>query len=444
MIDLLLYLLFVLSLVCLILSIVKPFYGVVGYLIIFMARFPEFMPGLAEIRFEFIVGWYVLLRVFLSPGAVSRVIPRANRVASGLLFLLLLMLISVPQAVDPAASWTKFIEYLKVFALSYMVLGLVDDRSKLEALVSWFVVLTGWLALGPFHDFFTGNFIVAQDVRRVVGEQGYFRNPNALANNVCQGIPFLFYGLLTCRGRAKKVVFSAILVMSSILVILTGSRGGFLYLATVMFMFVFRSQNRGRALLRLSIVAVILFSFMAKDYSARILTIFEFGKDGLSSQSRIDGLVHGFGMMVKRPLLGVGIGCYPIARKVWFGWGLWAHNHYGELMGELGLTGTIVWFWFLVAVFKNIAFVRRTLEADRDRDRWLLGFAYAMEAALIGRLVAGMTVHSLGVFFWYMVGALSVSARQEAERIEAEREGEEAVEEGQGDELVDVAGSGPP
>jgi len=136
-------------------------------------------------------------------------------------------------------------------------------------------------------------------------------------------------------------------------------------------------------------------------------TVKKFGSPdaGLSSSSRISGLRHGIEMMIKRPVLGVGAGCYSIARKAWFGWGLWAHNHYGELMGDLGVLGTAAWFIFLYSYWKpSWRFIKQTGADPDDRNLFT-----AVLVATIVRLVVGMGSHSVYIFFWYMMAGIIVS-----------------------------------
>jgi O-antigen ligase len=128
------------------------------------------------------------------------------------------------------------------------------------------------------------------------------------------------------------------------------------------------------------------------------------GSADVSGGSRMTGLRHGFEMLIRRPILGVGPGCYPLARKAWFGWSLWAHNHYGELMGDLGIIGTVVWFKFL------IAYLRRTLTHAKLPGGLELvpAIMTAILVATIVRLVVGMGSHSVYIFFWYMLAAIVI------------------------------------
>ena len=114
-------------------------------------------------------------------------------------------------------------------------------------------------------------------------------------------------------------------------------------------------------------------------------------------------------MLIKRPILGAGIGNYPVARRQWFGWNLWAHNHYGELFGELGLLGTAAWFWFLTTIFSNIRATRRQLGNGGEHTVWIRAAADAMEISLWVRLLLGMYNHSLTAYYWYLIAGLSVA-----------------------------------
>jgi O-antigen ligase len=112
--------------------------------------------------------------------------------------------------------------------------------------------------------------------------------------------------------------------------------------------------------------------------------------------------------MIRRPFLGVGIGCYPLARKAWYGWGLWAHNHYGQLFGELGVTGTVVWFLLIYWTFRNLLEVKRIVQEKAPERNYFYYLSNAVIGCLFIRLVVGYTVHSLYGFIWYICAALSV------------------------------------
>ena len=67
------------------------------------------------------------------------------------------------------------------------------------------------------------------------------------------------------------------------------------------------------------------------------------------------GMIHGLEMVrLKGKVFGVGPGCFILARGKYFGYTMEAHNIYGELIGDLGIPGTILWFLLIRQVFLNL------------------------------------------------------------------------------------------
>jgi hypothetical protein len=112
-------------------------------------------------------------------------------------------------------------------------------------------------------------------------------------------------------------------------------------------------------------------------------------------------------MMIRRPILGVGPECYPLARKAWFGWGLEAHNHFGQLMGDLGIIGTVIWTIFIISVFKNLNTAKGIFDGHKEFEDLRL-IITSMIIALIVSLFEGMFSHSLYIYFWYAMAAMSI------------------------------------
>jgi len=189
---------------------------------------------------------------------------------------------------------------------------------------------------------------------------------------------------------------------------MTGSRGGFIGLVSLGLFIVLLSKNKGKAILTLSLIGAITAPFLANTLIARYQTILQLGGSGVSANSRIVGFYHGIAMLIRRPILGVGIGAYPIARKDWFNWSLWAHNHYGQLFGELGILGTATWGLMVYYTIRYARSLRLRIDSlSGDNSYKLLYYtSYAIEVSTYSRLVLGMTTHSLHIPFWYINAAL--------------------------------------
>jgi len=206
-------------------SLLFPYLGLLGYIIIYFLRVGEVYPALGSIRFELLAGVYVLIRMFIA-GTPSAARLWSNPTTKALAASIMVVFLSVPFAVSPDVSWEWAIYYLKRFIFAFMVLAAVDTREKLKGFFWTFSLMTCWVALEPFLGYLSGQAFVAQDVFRIRGSTGYFDNPNALANTTSQALPLLWGLLLSTRRKITKAFLFALGVFCLVLIVMTGSRGG--------------------------------------------------------------------------------------------------------------------------------------------------------------------------------------------------------------------------
>ncbi len=192
---------------------------------------------------------------------------------------------------------------------------------------------------------------------------------------------------------------------------------GFLFFGMVLFWF---SKNKARVGLVVAAIVVVLFAFTQFSHTASRIG------EGDTLVERMLGLTHGIGMLQKGNLLGVGPGCYQVARRSYFGWGMQAHNIYGEVIGDLGIPGTFVWILLIRQIFVNTIRAKRRLLEIADEKHLLYFMALGIQASLIVRLIISMASHGLYYFYWYVMGAMSVGL---VAAVDALGSGEEEEEE---------------
>lgn len=390
----------------LVLSIRNPFYGLLSYFTVMITRIGLYFPILGSIRIELIIGIIVLAEIVVFKKNLHRIKLAYNPVNKYLFLFLLVIGVSFIQAWDYARSWDyAVIEFIRIYIFFIMVLALVEGRKEIRTFLWAFAFLTIVVGYEGIYAYLSGDkSYTFQGLDIAVASKGFASGHVAAANMQLQCLPIMIYLILTAKGNLGRLG-GAILAGSSFLAIIaSGSRGGFLGLLFIGGLIVYFSKKRVVALL--ICVAILLASapFMKGNYLSWMETAVEMSDE--SSTSRIGGLQNGIEMMMKRPFLGVGPGCETLARKAWFGWGLESHNHYGQLMGELGLIGTIVWFVFLYHLLKNLQTSKKILKNRGMKDLPLL--ITGMQIALFVRLFEGMGSHSLYIFFWYIMAALSV------------------------------------
>jgi O-antigen ligase len=404
----------VISFVSLFGMVKRPFYGVVSYLIIMMVRPGIFYPALGAMRVELIVGLLVIIVMILSPGRLQKLLKLPSDPICKRMFLLFgVMILSMIQAFDFKTSWDWMEEFAKVFFFFLMIVTLLDTKRDINFFLWVFLVITSMIAYDAIYNFQQGIIVKSFGGERIdyaVASGGMGAGHVALANMILQAMPIMWYLTIANKSRLLKLIGFTMFTLMLYGVVISGSRGGFIGLIVLAACVVFFAKHRLLAIGGILIILLILPSFSGKgylDYVSRVLTP-NIAKTDIADigEGRLRGLISGFEMMIKRPILGVGPGCYPVARKAWFGWGLWAHNHYGELMGELGLIGVWVWFGFLITYLKKAVKLRKTSSTTGN------AIFTGVIVATIVRLVLGMGSHSVYTFFWYMVaGIVAVQMR---------------------------------
>lgn len=384
----------------------RPFYGLISYLIVMMTRPGAYYPELGELRVELLVGILIVIVMMLSPGRLQPIRFREDAIIKWMFILYGVMIVSMLQALDFGRSWDWMIEFSKIFLFFIMIVTLIDNEKDIEIFLLSFALITCLIAYTAIYNFFEGNIVRSLTESRVnyaTAEMGMGAGHVALANLTLQGMPILWFLGVRNTKLLMKLIGLLLFLVCIYAVVISGSRGGFVGVIVLWMCMIYFSNDRP-ILIGIGILAAIAIPFSSQsNYFDVMLKPFTGDLDS-SGQSRFIGLQNGFEMLIKRPLLGVGPGCYPVARKAWFGWGLWAHNHYGELMGDLGIIGTVVWFVFLK---KYLHSAWKIVKSIKDYSV-LKGVCYAVIITTLIRLVLGMGSHSVYIFFWYMMAGIMV------------------------------------
>lgn len=403
--DIIRHLLVFVALLCLIGTFKRPFWGVVSYLIIMVTRPGLYYPAMGSIRIELVVGVLMLLAIIFK--GTQRISISQEPVCKWTFAFYGVVILSMLQAFNFDAAWARTIEFTKVVVFFLMIVSLLDSRKDVEVLLWIFCILTFFFAYQAIYNYKIGNLVISQGTRvdYAIVDKGMGSGHVALANLILQGMPFLWYLSLNSK---KGLKISGLFALGACAygVIISGSRGGFVGLVVLYLLFLFFSKKR----LALACLGLVIFMCLPlitssgyMDYMSSVLGIFTWDA-GVSVSSRNTGFRNGLEMMIRRPVLGVGPGCYPFARKAWFGWGLWSHNHYGQLMGDLGMLGVITWFGFFYHYLKGAIDLKKI--TDKEPGNCIIFTAIIVASIL--RLVLGYGSHSLYIFFWYLLAGIII------------------------------------
>jgi O-antigen ligase len=214
-------------------------------------------------------------------------------------------------------------------------------------------------------------------------------------------LPFAVFFL---RGGAKtwhRLIALGALVIMTVTLVKTGSRGGFLAFVVTMgyILFTFRALKPQVRVFAAVVGFVVSLAVGSETYWERIQTIFRPQEDYNWSEQTLSGRMavwkRGLSYMLGNPVLGVGVACFPVAEgsspaaqmQAQFGRGFkWsvAHNSFVEIGAELGVFGLAAYVAFFWLAFRTLNRVRRIANDGSDA-----ALAQALFASLLGFAVAG-------------------------------------------------------
>ncbi len=410
----------ILSILFLVLTFIKPIYGTISYFIILNAKIGSMYPALGAIRFELLAAVIVSISIFLSKKRFTNASPFVNELNKPLWILFVVGMISVPQSLFVDFSW----EYggynlLKMVIFYVMVVCSINDEKDLRLVLLSFSLVTAWIAYEPVVNYLNGIVSTHKYGDIAIGRFGAAAGHVALSNTINQGIPIIYFQALMEKNKVIKSIFIAILVLLVLGVIFTKSRGGFVGLVIISAGLIYFSKKRAKAFAIAAAIFIFLLPLSGDMYLDRISTIADGIHGSRSTSDRYLGLVNGISMGIKRPIMGVGIGCYPKARKYYFNYYFWSHNLYGELFGELGLC-SIFWFYWIYAIFKkSVELKKKIIRKEDDKEKYIYNILIGIQISLALRLILGNFTHGSFIWFWFFMAALVVGI----ENIKKERNG---------------------
>lgn len=395
----------VISIFFLFLTFKKSVYGAISYFIILNSKLGDMYPALGALRFELIAAIVVLVSIVLQKEGLKNIFPGRNELNRPLWILFVVGMVSVVQAVDVTYSWNMGgYGLLKLVLFYIMVVASINDRNDFVKMVWAFVLITSWTAYEPVVNYLSGAGEKQGYGEIAIGRFGAASGHVALANTLNQGIPLMFFWTLSCK-KWRKLFSWALLALVVVGVVFTKSRGGFIGLIAIGAGLVFFSKNRIKSCIVVVCLFIFMIPFAGQDYLAHMSTITQGHAASRSASDRYLGLVNGVSMMIKRPILGVGIGCYPRARSIYFNYFFYSHNLYGELLGELGLA-SFFWFYWIYSIGKRASWIKKRLP---EKDRLVVYILNGVQLGLFVRLVVGNFSHCAFIWFWFFMAALVVS-----------------------------------
>jgi len=394
-----------------------PFVALLAFMIILLLAPQALFPALAPFRLALVaaicgIAAHALDR-FLGHQPIS-IVTREIVLAACLAAWAFL---SVPFSYWPGGSLSLLLDlFIKALAIFWLIANIVSTPARFRAVALILVLASVPLASVAILHFVSGDIAPGgnyRDFKRIVGYNAPLtQNPNDLALTLNLLLPFTVAHLARARGAMVRAILLGIVVLVATAVVLTFSRAGFLTLATILGLYLWklsRSTQRAWAV-AVVLLALAALPFLPGSYLDHMGTITDMRSDRSgSSQARWEGMVAATNLALEHPFLGVGAGMNILALNETHG-ARWkgVHNVYLEYAADLGLPGLAL---FLVLFWSCFSRARRTQRAAAGRPGLedLFHYGVAVEVSLAAFAVAGM-FHPVGYHFhFYIIAGLAVA-----------------------------------
>jgi len=343
------------------------------------------IPRLVGIVASAVGGLYILARGRLRPLSWFHVLAVLFVVWTGA---------STFWSIDPEATRTRFLTYLQLVVLAWLIWEIGWSPERQRALLQAFVLGAGVAALITVYNYLTGSWSYSEGRFSALGQ-----NPNYLARMCVLALPMAWYLSLSQRHRRLARTWQLYVPLGCTATVLTGSRGAFLagLVAVVIIPWTLgRLRLRTKAALyAFAIGSLVLMSIFVPETSwERIRST---GADIETGYFGGRGKIWRAGLEVvwEHPLVGVGAGAFGAAVEpaLQFAWS--SHDAPLAILVEDGIVGLCLFVAMVAAAMKPLWHL-----PPLQRKVWIV-----LVAALgVGSLAAASDYQK---DFWFVLGLLA-------------------------------------
>ncbi len=345
---------------------------------------------------------------------------RLNSTAYLLIGLVLLGGVSmVSGSVVPEAGWEIYDRLIKMVVLFLVLTALTNTRLRLHALLLIVVLSMGYNGLNE------GLKVILSGGRHkpeipLLGDNNHF------AGAILMVIPVLGYLYSQTEEKIVKLALLGSLLLCTVSVIGTYSRGGFIGLLVIAVSYIMMTRRKIVNLILLGVLAGLLLLLTPDTWFERMNTIDNAGEDA-SFMGRVVAWKISTLIALDHPLLGGGFRAVQTAHF----WHLYsqkfqllsfistpeplstptaAHSIYFEMLGDLGFVGLGVFLGVIITTLGSLSKVRAFCRRKPGLE-WAFHLAGALRLSVVVYAVTG-TALSLAYFeLFYVLCAAAASLR---------------------------------
>jgi probable O-glycosylation ligase (exosortase A-associated) len=364
----------------------------------------------------------------------DRRIPRWN----ALMFVWVLFVIDITLtsvfSLAPEMSWDRWERALKTMALGFCVPMIMTSKERIHALVLVIAISLSYFGIkGGLFTLLTGGG------SHVLGpvDSGLADN-NYLALAFCLTLPLLNYVRLQSLARITRITAAAAMVLVSIAVLGTYSRGGLIGLVIIGGYLLWTAKRRIPIAILVLVAGLAALQFMPQQWLERMETL-DAAQQDTSFQDRLEAWGVARNIAAARPLVGSGLGASErsdvFIRFRPQGAGttepnlsaLAYHSIYFQVLGDNGYPGLLLFLMLLVLTWRCLSQIRKAAR-DVPAQVWAFDLASMIQVSMVSYMIAGAALSMAYYDLPYLFMGIAIATREivlDAERsrkVQIERE----------------------
>ena len=388
------------------------YYGLLLFIIFEYIRPGRYLPLIDALRLPTILALslFVMSLVFsktVSNGAVFK-----NSNTKWFIFFLSLISISVLTADVTLYAFKRFTQVLGYVFLYFVIIKQVHTLNRMKGFFA-ILILAHIVII-----FLSPDIIFHPETRSYLSQSSFLGDGNDFSLSLVIVLPLCLFLFLEEKSKTKRLIYLSVILLLTLCIIGTSSRGGSLALASIILYLWLKSRKKiwGVVCILLLIWTVLLFA--SPTYFERMETIRDYESES-SAMGRIMVWKAAINMALDHPILGVGAGQFPMH----FGHGgyksednampgSWttAHSIYFLALGELGFPGIIFLLSIIISNLRSngqkiLGLKRYGTDLAVTHQRLFISF----NASLIGFAVGGAFLSALYYPHLYILTGLFVS-----------------------------------
>lgn len=276
-----------------------------------------------------------------------------------LLFHLLFIIVSLFSyfyAVKPQYVIGDVKTLVLIYIVMIAIVNFVDTPEKLNRVVKSFIVS------GVISSIY---ILLISDLTHITRFGSELGNVNDMGMII--GISSIFS--INEYFRSKKKVHILYSLPMLIVILLTGSRKAIIFVVTATLFIIYSKNNNklkgkikfliwGTIILIVTMHVVIKIPIFYEIIGKRLEGIFALitgkGKVDNSANTRLQMIEYGFELFKNRPIFGYGANNYRVMYGITYGVERYAHNNFTELIVNIGINGTFIYYLSNYIVFRDL------------------------------------------------------------------------------------------